>query len=222
MKTLLISDSFNLAKKIQSGLFYESVNSDFHIIRNLHDLQLFTDKIDCDSLIILCFQDKSLIYDVLKLLSNSKIKLLILDKLDGFIVQDEISSRLNSVYVMPLNYRLLACDLRRFAYSLREILQEKQLQYENLLLNLETRELCYKNLTVYLLNKEFLILQLFMNNIDKIFTRDRILEMVWDMNFDIFTNTVEVHVSRLRKKIKNLGVSKNYIKTVPCSGYLFS
>jgi two-component system copper resistance phosphate regulon response regulator CusR len=63
-------------------------------------------------------------------------------------------------------------------------------------------------------------MEYFLKNIGMILTRTQILEDVWDMNICCATNTIDVHVSRLRKKLKNL-FKKDLIKTVHCIGYLF-
>lgn len=71
--------------------------------------------------------------------------------------------------------------------------------------------------TVHLSNKEFTLLRYLMDNNGKVLSRNLILEKVWDMNADPFTNTIDVHIQRLRKKIGNRG--KEFIITVPGVGY---
>ena len=66
--------------------------------------------------------------------------------------------------------------------------------------------------------KEFALLEYFMRNPGVTLTRAMILEHVWDMNADPFTNTVDVHVSFLRAKIDE-GRRKKLIKTVHGYGY---
>jgi two-component system OmpR family response regulator len=66
--------------------------------------------------------------------------------------------------------------------------------------------------------KEFMLLEYFMRNAGTTLTRGMILEHVWDMNADPFTNTVDVHVRFLRAKIDD-GQSHKLIKTVHGYGY---
>lgn len=68
-------------------------------------------------------------------------------------------------------------------------------------------------------NKEFALLEYFIKNSGVVLSREMILERVWDMNIDLFTNTVDVHVRLLRKKIHSK--NKEYIHTVPKRGYKF-
>lgn len=72
---------------------------------------------------------------------------------------------------------------------------------------------------VALSNKEFILLRYLMDNIGRVLSRNIILEKVWDVNADPFTNTVDVHVQRLRAKIGPRG--KEFIITVHGIGYKF-
>ena len=71
---------------------------------------------------------------------------------------------------------------------------------------------------VVLNKKEFALLEYFMRNPGITLTRTMILEHVWDMNADPFTNTVDVHVRFLRAKIDD-GWDKKVIITVHGHGY---
>jgi two-component system OmpR family response regulator len=66
--------------------------------------------------------------------------------------------------------------------------------------------------------KEFALLEYFMRNPSIVLTREMILQRVWDMAADPFTNTVDVHVRFLRRKIDD-GFKKRLIKTVHGYGY---
>jgi two-component system copper resistance phosphate regulon response regulator CusR len=66
-------------------------------------------------------------------------------------------------------------------------------------------------------SKEFTLLEYFMNNPERVLTRQEIMDNVWDENHDPFSNTIEVHIMNLRKK---LGVEgEQLILTVPNHGY---
>lgn len=74
---------------------------------------------------------------------------------------------------------------------------------------------------IYLTRKEFMLLQYLMQNQGAVLSRGMILEHVWDMNTDIFSNTIESHMLSLRKKIGDTG-KKRLIQTVPGRGYKIS
>lgn len=71
---------------------------------------------------------------------------------------------------------------------------------------------------VTLTNKEFELLSLMMKHPRRVFTRNQILNTVWGYDSDVYTRTVDTHVSSLRKKLGEKGKS---IKSVPKIGYRF-
>lgn len=79
---------------------------------------------------------------------------------------------------------------------------------------------------IYLTKKEFSLLEYFMDNPDKIISRSQILENVWDYNADPFSNSIETHITSLRRKLKPLGLdkkkSRELIHTFSGRGYKFS
>ena len=66
--------------------------------------------------------------------------------------------------------------------------------------------------------KEFELLRFLMENRGTVFTRERLLEFVWDLGYGGGTRTVDVHVQTLRQK---LGTCGNMIETVRGVGYRF-
>lgn len=72
---------------------------------------------------------------------------------------------------------------------------------------------------IRLTRKEFMLLQYLMQNPDIVLTRGMILEHVWDMSVDIFSNTIESHIMSLRKKIKDTNKKDQVIETVSGRGY---
>ena len=87
-------------------------------------------------------------------------------------------------------------------------------------IDLLSRKFFIGNKSIFLRNKEFSLMQYFMNNQGIVLTRSKLLEEVWDRNIFCITNTVDVHVSNLRCKL-NLYFDKEVIKTVHCVGYIF-
>ncbi|MEA2701345.1 MAG: hypothetical protein QOE22_54 [Candidatus Parcubacteria bacterium] len=71
---------------------------------------------------------------------------------------------------------------------------------------------------VYLTRKEFMLLAYLMRHQGTVLSRGMIMEHVWDMVSDPFSNTIESHIRGLRKKL-NLPGNKNLIHTVPGRGY---
>ncbi len=69
---------------------------------------------------------------------------------------------------------------------------------------------------VELTHKEFELLKLFMRNVGKVFSRDRLIGEIWGTDFLGETRTVDAHIKTLRQK---LGVTGGQIKTVIAVGY---
>lgn len=98
--------------------------------------------------------------------------------------------------------------------------EDRELNFSDLVLNLETRIVKRGQQSFLLRNKEFSLLEFFMRHPGVPLQRNLILERIWDNNIDILTNTVDVHVSQLRKKI-DLEKFSPLIKTIHCVGYMF-
>ena len=67
--------------------------------------------------------------------------------------------------------------------------------------------------------REFRLLELLLRNQDQVVTRTMMLEEVWDYHFDPGTNVIDVHISRLRKKIDE-GAQTPLLHTVRGVGYV--
>jgi two-component system, OmpR family, copper resistance phosphate regulon response regulator CusR len=69
-----------------------------------------------------------------------------------------------------------------------------------------------------LTRKEFMLLEYLMRNKGIVLSRGMILEHVWDMSVDIFSNTIESHILSLRKKLNDMG-KERLIQTLSGRGY---
>ncbi len=94
--------------------------------------------------------------------------------------------------------------------------EAKSLKIGNLELNLETYAVVENGKRVQLTLKEYELLRTFMENPERVFTRDYLLETVWGMDYVGETRTVDVHIGTLRTKLGECG---NYIETVRGIGY---
>ncbi len=103
--------------------------------------------------------------------------------------------------------------LRRPGHIEGEILEVKNVQ-------LDTKKMtvtCNKK-EIYLTRKEFMLLEYLLRNKGSVMSRGMIMEHVWDMNADPFSNTIESHIMSLRRKIDQSGKNK-IIQTIPGRGY---
>lgn len=91
-------------------------------------------------------------------------------------------------------------------------------EYGGMILNLNDATLSYNGEKISLTKNEFRILQILMENADKIVARDDIIARLWESDEFIDDNTLTVNVARLRKKLENAGM-EGWIKTKKGIGY---
>ena len=110
--------------------------------------------------------------------------------------------------------------LSRVKAILRRIKKEDSdhLSYKNLTINTKKRTVKVDDDLVELTYKEFEMLNLFMNNIGNVITREDFLLKIWGYDYQGETRTVDVHIASLRSKLKDAG---KYISTVRNLGYKF-
>ncbi|MCP1223469.1 response regulator transcription factor [Sebaldella sp. S0638] len=89
----------------------------------------------------------------------------------------------------------------------------------DLTLNPINREVKRAGKEIELTNKEFLLLEYFLKNKNRVLTRTMISEKIWDIDFITESNIVDVYINFLRSKIDK-GYDKKIIKTVRGVGYI--
>lgn len=78
------------------------------------------------------------------------------------------------------------------------------------------------NVATFLSNKEYLLLELFLEYPQQILTREQLMDKLYDRNFDCFDRSIDVLIGRLRKKIEPDAKSPEILKTIRGLGYQFS
>ena len=96
--------------------------------------------------------------------------------------------------------------------------QRERLKVGDLCLSVASRIVRRQKQEIYLTRQEFALLEFLMRNQGKIMSRSEILEQVWDYNADPFSNSIETHISSLRRKLLKPG-QPNLIHTFPGRGY---
>ncbi len=108
--------------------------------------------------------------------------------------------------------------LRRTATAPEE--EVKQVDYEDLSINLTNYEMKVKGNTISTPPKELELIYHLASNPNRVFTRDQLLDEVWGFDYYGDSRTVDVHVKRLREKLENIS-PKWELKTVWGVGYKF-
>ena len=87
-------------------------------------------------------------------------------------------------------------------------------QLKNIQFDADSFEIKNSQETIRLAKKECLILQTLLRHPKKIFTKEELFELVWEDNYLPGDNTLNTHLSNLRKKLSQLDPEQEYIETI--------
>lgn len=176
--------------------------------------------------------------EALSILGSQSVDLIILDimlpKEDGFSVFQKIegiptifltakSGMLDKVKGLSMGaddyitkpFEMLELLARVEAVLRRTMKQQKSFKIEHVNIELESHQVFLDNEAVEMTPKEYSLLETLVLNRNIALPRERLLELVWGYEFEGDTRTVDVHIQKLRKKLK---LTDN-IKTVYKLGY---
>jgi two-component system response regulator RegX3 len=100
--------------------------------------------------------------------------------------------------------------------------EDRPIEIGDLRLDPSRREATSGGKALELSRKEFDLLHLLMRNAGSVVTRDRLIDEVWDPNWFGSTKTLDVHVSGIRRKLRDDPSSPRYLHTVRGVGFRFS
>lgn len=168
---------------------------------------------------------------------------IMLPGMDGFAVCRTIRNENNEVPILMLTARdddidkilgleLGADDYMTKPFNPRELVarvkavlrrqdrydQEKQgvLQVGDLMVDLDRREVYWKDRIIELRTQEFEVLKVLAEKPGWVFTREQLLSMAWGFDFYGQTRTVDVHIAQIRRRLEDTGLK---IETVTGIGY---
>ncbi len=95
------------------------------------------------------------------------------------------------------------------------------LQHREAFLNLEDNSLSYKNEKLILTKNEYRILYTLMKQKNKVVSREKLMEELWQTDSFVDENTLTVNINRLRKKLNEIGL-ENFISTKFGIGYIIN
>ncbi|MEA4897824.1 response regulator [Bacillota bacterium Meth-B3] len=110
---------------------------------------------------------------------------------------------------------------RRTAMMMRDS-DAKLLKVRDMVINLNNRSVTIGEKEVNLTAKEFDLLQLFVSNRGKVFSRESLLETIWKYDYLGDLRTVDVHIRRLREKVEKNPAQPEFIFTKWGVGYYFT
>lgn len=97
----------------------------------------------------------------------------------------------------------------------------KKIQVSNMMLDIESRRVFIDEEEVNLTAKEFDLLELLIQNPNKVYSRDDLLNLVWGYDYPGDERTVDVHIRRLREKVEKNPSDPKFIHTKWGVGYFF-
>ncbi len=93
------------------------------------------------------------------------------------------------------------------------------LEWENLRLDPSSCEVTYGELALHLTPKEYALLELFLRNNQRVFSRSAIIDHLWNLEDPPQEDTIKSHIKGLRQKLKAAGAATDFIETVYGLGY---
>lgn len=217
MKILIIEDDKNISTSL--AYFFKSQNIIFDIAED-GERGLFLAKVGDYDVILLDYN--------LPKISGQEIIAKI--RTDGqtipiimLTVRNDLNDKINILDIGADDYLVKPFLLKELLARIRAILRrplklEKQkLSCKNLEMEPTSFKVVKNGRNISLRTKEFMLLEYLFKNKGTVVSRQDIMDHVWDENGDPFSNTIEVHMMNLRRKIETK--KDRYIFTIPNRGY---
>ena len=134
------------------------------------------------------------------------------DKIKG------LDSGADDYLTKPFSYNELLARIKAILRRSDPKTVSDTLEFDDLRLDRLEKRVFRDSIEIKLGPTEFRLLEFFLTNPKRVFSRDQILENVWPNNINVETRTIDVHIRRLRKSI-NINNNKELIRTVRSSGY---
>ncbi|NJK41853.1 MAG: response regulator transcription factor [Acaryochloridaceae cyanobacterium SU_2_1] len=139
--------------------------------------------------------------------------------------RDTISNKVDGLDAGADDYVVKPCSLEELSARIRALLRRGPmttppiLEWGALQLNPNTCEVFFKEKLIPLTPKEYSLLELFLRNSRRVFSRAQILEHLWAYEVLPEEDTVKAHIKGLRQKLKVVGAPSDLIETVYGFGY---
>lgn len=143
--------------------------------------------------------------------------------------KDDIGDRVKGLDLGADDYLVKPFALEELLARVRALLRRKpdkleepsnRLVFEDLVLDLDSREAIRGGRRIELTAKEFDLLQYFMSNPKRVLTRDSIMDKIWGYDYSGESNVLEVYIAMLRQKTEDAGKEARLIQTVRGTGYV--
>ena len=220
MRILIVEDEYSLAELVSNRLIKEKYLVDISLDGEDGLYNALTDIYDLILLDIMLPKVDGI--EILKQIKENNIKAKVImltakSELDDKLLGLNIGA--NDYITKPFHIDELVA---RINVQLRNNTKEEKtkIEYGDIILDLKKSNIIKKdtNDSINIINKEFQLLEYFMNNPDQIISKDLIYDKIWGMDNDSISNNLEAYLSFIRKKLKIID-SKVTIKSVRNLGY---
>ncbi|WP_110933598.1 response regulator transcription factor [Paenibacillus bouchesdurhonensis] len=142
--------------------------------------------------------------------------------------KDEVENRVKGLDTGADDYLVKPFALEELLARVRALLRRKEssggegsnrLIFEDIIMDLDSREVLRAGQRLELTAKEFELLHLFMQNPKRLLTRDLIMDKIWGYDYSGESNVLEVYIAMLRQKTEEHG-GKRLIQTIRGAGYI--
>ncbi|MGB3263126.1 MAG: response regulator [Microcoleus sp.] len=152
--------------------------------------------------------------------SGCKMPILLLTALDSSSnLVEGLEAGADDYVVKPFNLEELIARIRALLRRGKASLSSTILTWEKLQLNPDTTEVTYAQKVLHLTPKEYNMLELFLRNPRRIFSRSAILDRIWSAGEFPQEEAVTAHIKGLRHKLKGAGMTVDLVETVYGLGY---
>lgn len=122
--------------------------------------------------------------------------------------------------VKPFTKEEILLKIRNYHNKLMKSNHKVKLNNGEIIFNFHNNQLIVNNEIVNLTSIEYLIMKYFVNNLNRIISREELMRKVYYDDLDVFDRAIDGHIKNIRKKLSNL-VDTKYIITVYGMGYKF-
>jgi len=134
------------------------------------------------------------------------------DKIKG------LDSGVDDYLTKPFSFNELLARIKAILRRSNPEIVSDNLEYQDLFLDRIEKRVFRNKKEIKLGPTEFRLLEFFLMNPKRVYSRDQILENVWPNNVNVESRTIDVHIRKLRQSI-NIDDTKELIRTVRASGY---
>lgn len=135
---------------------------------------------------------------------------------------NNLNDKVNALNSGADDYLTKPFDLAELIARIQTIVRRYNKQYSdsiiigNFKIDLAQQQIYFKNQPLEISAKDFLLLKIFLENPNKVISKTKLENAIYTLNDEIQSNTIEVHIHNIRKKIGH-----HFIKTIRSLGYKF-